>query len=146
MSQAQDTPPTERAENLINRTGERIGFFAANSGKRLQELTVRRFGRASQVQQPMQAQQTPGEGPVANQSAQAQQTPGEGPVAAQATQASQGQSPTIERAEEMVDTMGQRFSLMGTIIGLQSQRVGSRIREQFEDMWAEAQQIRHPRR
>jgi hypothetical protein len=130
MSQTQDTPPTERAEKLINRTGERIGFFAASSGKRLQELTVRRFGRANQGQQPTQTQKTTDEGPVT----------------AQATQASQEQQPTVERAEEMVDTMGQRFSLIGTIIGLQSQRVGSRIREQFEDMWAEAQQIRHPRR
>jgi len=130
MSQTQDHTPTERAEHLLDRAGERIGFFAANSGKRLQELTVRRFGRPHQ---PPQAPKTPGEGFV-------------GDTSTTSTPSGEKPPPTIEKAEEMVDTMGQRFSLIGAIVGLQSQRMGVRIREQFEDMWAEAQQIRHTRR
>ena len=133
MSQTQDNTPTERAEHLLDRAGERIGFLAVSSGKRLQELTVRRFGRP---QQPSQAPKTPGEGFVGVV----------GDTSTIPTPSGEQHPPTIEKAEEMVDTMGQRFSLIGAIVGLQSQRMGARIREQFEDMWAEAQQIRHTRR
>ncbi|MGZ3629199.1 MAG: hypothetical protein ACXVDN_16250, partial [Ktedonobacteraceae bacterium] len=46
------------------------------------------------------------------------------------------------KAEQMVDQVGQRISLYTAMASLQFQRVVARAREEAEDIWAEAQNIR----
>jgi hypothetical protein len=50
--------------------------------------------------------------------------------------------PTTERAEELVDQWGKRIGHYTALTSLQVQRATARVREEVEDMWAEAQNIR----
>jgi hypothetical protein len=47
-----------------------------------------------------------------------------------------------ERAEQVVGAMGQRLSQWASVAGLQIQRTTARVREDAEDLLAEAQSIR----
>jgi hypothetical protein len=49
---------------------------------------------------------------------------------------------TMQRAEEMVDRIGERIGHYATVIGHEILRLGARAREEAEDIWAEAQHIR----
>jgi uncharacterized protein YbjQ (UPF0145 family) len=48
----------------------------------------------------------------------------------------------MERSEELVDRMNQQLGHYTALAGLQIQKAMARMREEAEDMWAEAQQIR----
>ena len=48
-----------------------------------------------------------------------------------------------ERAEELVDRMGQTLGDLASRLSLQILRGVARAREEAEDMWAEAQAIHH---
>ncbi|MBV9279773.1 MAG: hypothetical protein JOZ41_06810 [Chloroflexi bacterium] len=48
-----------------------------------------------------------------------------------------------QRAEEMVDRMGQTVGGFAAKVGLEIMKAGARAREEVEDMWAEAQSLRH---
>jgi hypothetical protein len=50
--------------------------------------------------------------------------------------------PATQRAEEMVDRMGQRLGSFTAMTGLQIQKSVALLREEAEDIWAEAQSIR----
>jgi hypothetical protein len=59
----------------------------------------------------------------------------------------QDQRPPAERAEVLVDRMGERFGHFLSIAGHQLRKATARAREEAEDIWAEAQMIRrgeHP--
>ena len=43
----------------------------------------------------------------------------------------------------MIDDLAQRFSFFTAMIKLNFQRTTARVREDTEDLWAEAQSIRH---
>ena len=47
-----------------------------------------------------------------------------------------------ERAEEMVDRMGEQVGHFASLLGLRVRRMAALAREEAEDMWAEAQSIR----
>jgi hypothetical protein len=49
---------------------------------------------------------------------------------------------TMERAEEMVDQMGERIGHYATLVGHGLLKLAARAREEAEDIWAEAQNIR----
>ncbi len=49
---------------------------------------------------------------------------------------------TIRRAEEMVDRVGEQVGQWTSRLGHQLLRFGARAREEAEDMWAEAQDLR----
>jgi hypothetical protein len=49
----------------------------------------------------------------------------------------------MERAEELLDRAGQRLGTLLTRAGRNLLRAAARAREAAEDMWAEAQSIRH---
>jgi hypothetical protein len=51
-------------------------------------------------------------------------------------------APAMERAEQLVGAMGQRLSQWTSIAGLQIQRTTARVREDAEDVLAEAQSLR----
>jgi len=63
-----------------------------------------------------------------------------GQAASRTDQSEQG---TTNRAEELVDHMGQRLSSFAAITSLGVQRAVARMREDAEDIWVEAQSIRH---
>jgi len=48
----------------------------------------------------------------------------------------------MQRAEELVDQLGKRLSHYTSVLGYYVLRFASRVREEAEDMWAEAQSIR----
>jgi len=50
--------------------------------------------------------------------------------------------PTMQRAEEMVDRMGEQIGRWATQLGHQVLKLAARAREEAEDIWAEAQNIR----
>jgi hypothetical protein len=58
----------------------------------------------------------------------------------QATQ--QAAEDRIRRAEEMVDRIGMRVGELTAAFGHQLLRFGARVREEAEDIWAEAQNLR----
>ena len=49
---------------------------------------------------------------------------------------------TLRRAEEMVDRMGEQIGHYATVLGREFLKWAARAREEAEDIWAEAQQIR----
>jgi hypothetical protein len=52
------------------------------------------------------------------------------------------QQERIRRAEEAVDRMAERLSRWFSTAGREVLRLGERIREEAEDMWAEASEVR----
>lgn len=59
------------------------------------------------------------------------------------TQAESNVLPAIERAEELVDRLGQRAGAFASMAGLRIRKLAARTREEAEDVWAEAQSVRH---
>ncbi len=53
--------------------------------------------------------------------------------------------PVIERAEELVDGVGQRVGPFASLVGLRLLQVAALAREAAEDIWAEAQSAREER-
>ena len=127
MSQASgeksDQSATARAEELLDSVGRRIGLFAALAGQRLQDTATYVREEAGRINQPGTSQP---EG--ANQ--QGVMPAGE-----------KGQL-AMQRSEEAVDRMLQRLSSYASIAAFQTQKAAARLREEAEDMWAEAQHIR----
>jgi hypothetical protein len=129
----QPATAVERAEELISRAEKSISAFPALIGRRAQLVTngIRERGK--------QAGMIQGEKP--NQPENVQTTE---PGQPENTQTTQGQ-PAMEKADKIVDDMGQRLSLIAAVASLQTQKITARVRENAEDMWAEIQQIRHER-
>jgi hypothetical protein len=48
----------------------------------------------------------------------------------------------MERAEDLVERLGQRLGHFTALAGFQIQKAPARMREEIEDMWAEAHSIR----
>ncbi len=55
------------------------------------------------------------------------------------------QSATDARAEELVDRAGERLGHFATLVSQRVQWAVARVREEAEDIWAEAQNIRNKR-
>ncbi len=51
--------------------------------------------------------------------------------------------PAVERAEELVDRLGERTGALASLAGLRIRKLAARAREEAEDVWAEAQSVRH---
>jgi len=123
MSQATEersgpsTTAVQRAEELISRVEQSIGALPSLIGQRAQQATTR---IGEQVKQAGTHQE------------------GE-----QAAQTAQPDQPAMERADHVVDEMGQRMGLIAAIVSLQTRKITARVREDAEDMWAEIQQIRN---
>jgi hypothetical protein len=48
----------------------------------------------------------------------------------------------VQRAEEIVDQLGARIGHYATVLGHGLLRLAARAREEAEDIWAEAQNVR----
>jgi hypothetical protein len=57
-------------------------------------------------------------------------------------QEKRAENPSMERAEELVDRMGQQVGHWTFLAGQQIRRFVARAREEAEDIWAEAQSMR----
>ena len=73
-------------------------------------------------------------------------TNGNGSANGAAPATEQGQRPVMERAEEMADRVGERLGHFASLIGRKIVQFVARAREEAEDIWAEAQEIRRRRR
>jgi hypothetical protein len=53
-----------------------------------------------------------------------------------------GTSPALQRAEELVDRMGERLAHYAAFLGTKIKEWAAHLHEEAEDIWAEAQSIR----
>lgn len=123
-----DKPPAARADELLNNLGRRIGLFVGHAGQRIQGTAVNIREQTRRMEQPEAAA---GEKP--SQPARAREE--------ESAQRETGKA--TAKAEELVEGMTQRFGLFAALAGLQIQKTGARLREEAEDIWAEAQNIRN---
>ena len=110
----------QRAEGLIDQAGERVGHLAALAAQRVQTWTRRNHENAKVVNPPAAEKAT----------------------SVQAKDAEPDLSAALERAEGMVDHAGERVGHFAALLGQRLQIWGGRAREEAEDIWAEAQNIR----
>ena len=131
MSQAQEEksarPATERAEELIDRVGRGLGLFVASTGQSIQSAATNVREKADLRSQPKTTQ-------------------GEKPSQPGPMQAGESSRVAMEKADELVGQLEQRIGHFTSLISLQVQRAAAFMREEAEDMWAEAQSIRHQNR
>jgi hypothetical protein len=120
---------TARAEEIIDRTGQRLSLLALLTRQRLQEGIASIRSEADRMDQP-------GPGKGARAKTITQQQPARSALPVVSAQAE------IARAEEMVSKWGERIGLAASLTNLQIQRIVARMREEAEDMWVEAQDIR----
>jgi len=59
-----------------------------------------------------------------------------------ATNSTENVDPRVARAEQIVDRMAERVAGLTSVWGRRVLWLGTRIKEEAEDMWAEAQSIR----
>ena len=104
-----------------------IGFYAARTYLRIQSITHTAREKADQ----QKTEQTKPSGQSAQPSEQV------------TAQAEEPKLPATRKAEETVDYLAQRLSSLTAIAKLNFQRTAARAREDAEDIWAEAQTIRH---
>jgi hypothetical protein len=139
-------PATARAEEVLNNLGRRMGLFTAQAGQRIQNVAASIREEADRLDQPETAPGEKSKTPLVAQTEEQGKLPKERageksktPLVAQTEE--QGKLPK-ERAEVLVDRMGQRVSNWASRTGFQVQRAAAFMREEVEDMWAEAQNIR----
>lgn len=123
QEQAPKQPATVRAEAMLDNLGQRLGLFAALTAQRIQNTAASIREGADRLDQP---NMSPGE-------------KAESPMLARTEES--GKQTTV-KAEELVDQFGQRIGHFVALTSLQIQRATARAREEAEDMWAEAQNIR----
>ena len=113
---------TARAEELLDQTGQRIGMFVALTRVRIQQalIALREEAERRDTSKLTQSGQT-GQENGSNQL-------------------------VTQRAEEMVDRMGERLVAVTATTSLQIQKALARLREEAEDIWAEAESIRDQNR
>lgn len=123
-TQGEQAPPSAmaRAEVLLGNLGRRLDLFTAQAGQRMHNIADAIREEADRADRP-----ATNSGEKAHPSGIAR-TEASGKVA-------------MERAEEAVDRMGHYL----TQAAFQIQRASARLREEGEDIWAEAQNIRHER-
>jgi hypothetical protein len=122
-----DQPAAARAEEQMEDLGRRIGFFAGSLGLRIQNA-------AASVRE------------QANQTERSNNARGEKSGQAKAILAGEKRQQAMQRSEEQVDLLAQRLSQFASRASFQVQRAVARLREEAEDMLAEAQNIRQENR
>jgi hypothetical protein len=118
-----DQAATIRAEKILERTGQQIGFFIGQTGQRIRQTANSAREQAGHLDQLKQAR-TGKETPPTSASKK-------GGVESIAT----------ARAEETVDRMGEQLGHYTAQANFLLQRTVARVREEAEDMWSEAQNI-----
>ena len=114
----------EHTEQLLTQAGERLGTLIGR--------TIVGFRRG------IQALRT-----EADQLDVPESAPAKRSVRKAASRKERADSPTMERAEDLVDQAGRRSRRWMEVNGLRMRRAMAFAREEVEDMWVEAQQMRH---
>ncbi len=114
---------TRRAEQTLDNLGHHLGLLAGTATHRIEQV-VNNVHLSSPFQTSTSQQET-------GRSLQSSQ---------EATQ------PAFERAEDLVQRAEQDIGRWTARVGHQSQHMVARMREDLEDMWADAQHLRHTRR
>jgi len=114
---------TERAEQALDTIGYQLGFLAGKASQRF-EHAVSTARASAQHQAPHTGKETHKEPPSLLPSEEASQQ-------------------AFARAEELVQIAEQRLGQWSAFLSSQSQRLVARMREDLEDVWAEAQHLRN---
>ena len=122
-----DKPPVARADELLSNLGRRIGLFVGLAGQRIQGTAVNIREQTRRMEQPEAA---------------AGEKPSQPARAREEESAQPGTEKATAKAEELVGDMTQRLGVFAALAGLQIQKTAARVREEAEDIWAEAQNIR----
>lgn len=67
-------------------------------------------------------------------------------VGEERAQAEREERPAMERAEELVDRLGQRAGALASLAGLRVRKLAARAREEAEDVLAEARSVHQGKR
>ncbi len=114
---------TERAEQALDTIGYQLGFLAGKASQRF-EHAVSTARASAQHQAPHTGEEAHNEPPSLLLSEEASQQ-------------------AFARAEELVQIAEQRLGQWSAFLSSQSQRLVARMREDLEDVWAEAQHLRN---
>jgi hypothetical protein len=133
MEQSKDEqsaqPAVTRAEDFIERAGFRVGLFAGLAGQRIQSAPASLRTAFTR----MRSQSGP---PAMNREAAQPDRP------ATTERAEEADRQATEKAEVLVDRMGERMNGIATLGNLYVLKAVAYLREEAEDIWAEAQSIR----
>ena len=134
MEQSKDEKSVQsavaRAEDLIERAGFRMGLFAGLARQRIQSAPASlrtAFTRMRSQSHPL----------TMNREAAQPDRP------AKTEHAEEADRQATEKAEVLVDRVGQRMNRVASLSSLYVLKTTAYLREEAEDMWAEAQSIRH---
>ena len=116
-------PTTVQTEGLFDRMGQQIGYFTALATHRIQKA-------ATSIRE------------AAERLDQSRTTSGAKLNGSAGTQAEEAGRPVTGQAEKRADRVGQRISHYTVLARLQIQRAAARVREEAEDMWVGAQNLR----
>lgn len=117
-----DQAVTIRAEKILGRTGQQIGFFIGQTSQRIRQTASSAREQAGHLEQLRPA--------------------GVGKEKPSTPASEEGvERITTARAEEAVDRMGEQIGHYTALASLLLQRTLARMREEAEDMWSEAQNI-----
>lgn len=110
----------ERTEQAASRAGERLGRLAGRTGLRIQQVVRAVHEEADRRDESAEHQRL---------------------ASKVGRPANERQTPTA-RAEEVVDRLGQEIGRRALVKGLQAKRALARLREEAEDLWVEARDMR----
>lgn len=113
---------TTRAAELLDHLGHRISLFAAQATQRVQDVAIAIRERADRVERPSTE-------------------PGEKTHSPTVERAEEQGKLALARAEELVKRFEQQLGHYTSLTGSYIQRQAARVREESEDIWAEAQHI-----
>ncbi|HEX7737495.1 MAG TPA: hypothetical protein VF458_21785 [Ktedonobacteraceae bacterium] len=111
----------DRAEQTLTRAGKQLGHLAGRTGVRFWQATRALRAEADQMDEP---DSTSEQSRVSS------------------AQSSHTNRHALERAEEIVNQMGERVTRATLGGNLSIQRAVARLREDVEDMWVEARETR----
>jgi hypothetical protein len=120
----QHAPVAERLDTTFGHWGERLGSTMASAQRTVRDRTRALTARGMQLG-------TEGEARPAGAHTQSAHPAERWP-----------DSPTLQRAEDVVDRMSGRVRPLASVIGQRVQRLFARAREEAEDIWAEAESMR----
>ncbi len=119
------TTAVERAEQFWDNVGQSIKTLTLRAGQGVWQTTTSFPKKFSQTEQlPTESSEQQPSNPSAD------------------VHTEELNAPAMERAEQLVGAMGHRLSQWTSAAGLQIQRTTARVREDAEDVLAEAQSIR----
>jgi hypothetical protein len=137
-------PAGDTAADVAGRLGEHVGRFALLAVRRLAQMASVGAAMAEQAMaRQVTAAQAMAAQPMTTPAGAAERDGGD-----PATTAPDAPTPdsTTARAEALVDSAGAQLGTLATLVSHQLRRAAALAREEAEDMWAEAQQIRAAQR